>query len=226
MIAAALLLLANTMFAIDQRVADTLYTLEGHRWALKNTVATNLVIHQAGRDLSVLAGIAVLVACLWTLCSERGRRWRKPLAYLLLSTVLATTLVAWIKTWSNMDCPWDLARYGGERPFIGLFQVRPVGLERGVCFPAAHASAGYAWLALYFFLGVVRPQWRMHGLVIGAGTGLLFGISQQLRGAHFFSHDVWTFAICWGTAAGLYCLFWPAQESGREMPMTGAGLPQ
>jgi membrane-associated PAP2 superfamily phosphatase len=28
-------------------------------------------------------------------------------------------------------------------------------------------------------------------------VGLIFGISQQLRGAHFISHDLWTLAICW-----------------------------
>jgi membrane-associated PAP2 superfamily phosphatase len=37
--------------------------------------------------------------------------------------------------------------------------------------------------------------------------GLLFGFSQQLRGAHFLSHDLWTLAICWGTALGLFLWF-------------------
>jgi membrane-associated PAP2 superfamily phosphatase len=24
-----------------------------------------------------------------------------------------------------------------------------------------------------------------------------FGIAQQLRGAHFLSHDLWSFGVCW-----------------------------
>jgi len=222
----AVLLVAVATFDIDQRLADMLYALQGRRWLLKDAISTNLLIHLAGHDLSVLAGSAAAATWLWALQSERGRPWRKPLGYLVLSTVLATTLVAWIKTWSNMDCPWDLVRYGGTKPFVGLLQVRPIGLQRGYCFPAAHASAGYAWVALYFFLGVVRPAWKHYGLMIGLGMGLLFGISQQLRGAHFVSHDLYTFAVCWGTAAGLYCLFWPAHESRRDHATAPAGLPQ
>ena len=98
-----------------------------------------------------------------------------------------------------MDCPWDLLRYGGQRPYVELLHLRPIGLTRGACFPAGHASAGYAWMALYFFFLMARPQWRWWGLAAGAGAGLLFGLSQQLRGAHFLSHDLWTAMICWAT---------------------------
>ena len=205
----ALLVVAGAFFGADQKLADLLYAWEGYHWALRGAVATDRVIHQVGHDLSLLAWTTAFT--LWTvsLGSDRGRPWRKPLGYLVLSTLLATALVAWIKSWSNMDCPWDLLRYGGDRPFVGLFDVRPIGLERGRCFPAAHASAGYAWLSLYFFLGVVRPGWRYSGLLVGLGTGLLFGVSQQLRGAHFISHDLWAFALCWGTTVAVYRLFWP-----------------
>jgi len=32
----------------------------------------------------------------------------------------------------------------------------------------------------------------------------VFGVSQQLRGAHFASHDVWTLTICWIVALLLH----------------------
>jgi len=106
-----------------------------------------------------------------------------------------------------MDCPWDLLRYGGTHPRVGLFGLRPAGLGRNHCFPAGHASGGYAWLALYFFFLAVRPGWRWAGLAAGACLGLVFGVSQQLRGAHFLSHDLWTIAICWTTALALHVAF-------------------
>lgn len=102
--------------------------------------------------------------------------------------------------------PWDLLRYGGRQPFIGLFTLRPEGMPAQACFPAGHASAGYAWLCLYFFALLWRPSWRWTGLWIGLGTGLVFGISQQLRGAHFLSHDIATALICWLLSLGLYVL--------------------
>ena len=192
----------------DRWLADLAYGLEGHAWTLRHAYLTERVVHVMGRDASVVAWLLILAAWLATFGSPRWRRWRRPLAYLLLATLLSVSLVACIKLWSNMDCPWDLLRYGGTRPRVGLFDLRPAGLARGHCFPAGHASGGYAWLALYFFFLVVRPAWRWAGLALGAGLGLVFGVSQQLRGAHFLSHDLWALAICWNTALALHAAFW------------------
>lgn len=99
---------------------------------------------------------------------------------------------------------WDLVRYGGIRAYHGLLQG-PSGVSGG-CFPAGHASAGYAWLSLFFFFSAVKPSWRSYGLVVGAGSGLLLGIDQQVRGAHFMSHDLFTAMICWAVALGPFLL--------------------
>ena len=36
--------------------------------------------------------------------------------------------------------------------------------------------------------------------------GLVFGIAQQLRGAHFLSHDLWALMVCWLVALSLHRL--------------------
>ena len=210
----------------DQALADRLYAAQGQGWPLRSAFATERLIHIGGRDLSTVAWLGVLAA--WLVARTRGvlSAWRTPLAILLASTLLATAVVAWIKSWSNMDCPWDLARYGGVREFVGLLSLRPVGMPRAACFPAGHASAGYAWMALYFFLLATRPGWRWVGLSAGLLLGLLFGGAQQLRGAHFLSHDLWTAAICWTCALGGYLVFHrrsgaavaddPRRTSGRD----------
>ncbi|WP_386746859.1 phosphatase PAP2 family protein [Agrilutibacter niabensis] len=221
---------AWTLLHGDVWLADHVYAWEGHTWVLRHARVTQQLIHLFGRDLSAMAWLAVLAA--WLVATGRTNLapLRKPLLYLLAATALSTLLVAWIKSWSNMDCPWDLARYGGTRPYIGLFALRPAGLERGVCFPAGHAGAGYTWLALYFFLVVVKPQLRWLGLGIGVAAGLLFGISQQLRGAHFLSHDIAAAAICWACAMALHAAFWPAravraEETGSATTGSRAGVP-
>ena len=202
---------------IDQWLADLLYAWQGQQWALRSSFLAEGLIHILGRDLSTAAWLCVLAA--WVVARLRGGmlHWRRPLAMLLLSTLLATALVAWIKSWSNMDCPWDLARYGGTREYVGLLSLRPIGLPRAACFPGGHASAGYAWMALYFFFLVMRPRWRWAGLGVGIGLGLLFGVTQQLRGAHFLSHDLWTAAICWGVALGGYLLQRAADGAGTRV---------
>lgn len=212
-----LLMAIWTLARGDLWLADRIYAWEGGRWALKHGFLIEDVIHVAGRNLSGLAWLGVL-ACF--AIAHHRKAWshlRKPLGYLLLATVAGSLLVAWVKSWSNMDCPWDLLRYGGGRPYVDLFSLRPVGLSRGACFPAGHASAGYAWFALYFYFLAVRPRWRWYGFGAGLALGLTFGIAQQLRGAHFLSHDVWTATICWVAAAAVFLAVWPRGYSATSM---------
>lgn len=213
---AALLLALDVAFGLDQRLADALYAWQGHHWALRHALVTEGLLHRAGRFASLFAWLAVLGAWVASLRSVRAQAWRKPLAYLLLSTLVSTALIAWMKSWSSVDCPWDLLRYGGSHPMLGMFDARPSGLRGGGhCFPAAHAGSGYAWVALSFCLGMVRPRWRNAGLMLGLSVGAVFGFVQQLRGAHFLSHDLVSLALCWSVAALLHRAFWPATSRAQ-----------
>jgi membrane-associated PAP2 superfamily phosphatase len=109
-----------------------------------------------------------------------------------------------MKSWTHVDCPWDLVGFGGTRSYHDLLAALPAHASPGRCFPAGHASAGYAWLALFFFLGDTRPSLRWKGFAVGLGAGVVFGIAQQLRGAHFASHDLWTLMLCWLVAVLLH----------------------
>jgi membrane-associated PAP2 superfamily phosphatase len=211
-----LLIAVWTISRGDQWLADRIYAWQGGRWALKKSFLTDHLIHDAGRNFIVVIWLGVFVTAIVARYREGWSKVRRPLAYLLLATVLSSLFVSWIKSWSNMDCPWDLVRYGGTRPYVRFLELRPVGLPRGVCFPAGHASGGYIWFALYFFLCAVRPSLRGWGLAVGLGLGMLFGISQQLRGAHFLSHDLWTATICWTISASLSLWFWPNGDASAS----------
>ncbi len=203
----SLLIAAWTIGHGDLWLADRVYAWEGGRWALKHAFLTENMIHIVGRNLSIAAWSGVL-ACFMAARYRKGwAHLRKPLGCLLLATLAASLSVAWVKSWSNVDCPWDLLRYGGERPYVDLFSLRPVGLARGACFPAGHASGGYAWCALYFYFAAVRPAWRWYGFATGLALGSIFGIAQQLRGAHFMSHDLWAATICWAAVASVSLAF-------------------
>ena len=189
---------------LDWLLAHRIYAWEGYRWILRDAFLTDHLLHRFGRNLSIAAWLGVLVC--WLLALRRGELTglRRPLAYLMASVLTSTVLIALIKAVSNIDCPWDIEGLGGARPYLGLFDLRPALLPDASCFPAGHASSGYAWAALYFFFLMVHPALRWRGLMLGLGAGALFGAAQQVRGAHFLSHDLWTAAICWVTALALY----------------------
>lgn len=188
----------------DRWLATHIYLWEGGRWALEDGFVTSALVHDAGKRLSALAwlGVCACAAVAWS--RPAWRPWRRPLLYLALAVLLSTSVVAWMKSWTHVDCPWDLAGLGGTRSYHDLLATLPAHAPRGHCFPAGHASAGYAWIALFFFFGRARPRWRWKGLAIGLGAGLVFGISQQLGSAHFASHDAWTLMVCWLVALLLH----------------------
>jgi membrane-associated PAP2 superfamily phosphatase len=186
--------------ALDQPWASWLFRQQGNAWSLKDSFLLETVLHRGGRLLSELAWITLLATTLAHWRTRTADGWTRPAARLLVAVLAATACVAALKAATHMDCPWDLAGFGGERPFVPLFAYRPAGLGAPACFPAAHAASGYAWVALYFFFLRTTPRWRSAGLATGLLVGAVFGLAQQLRGAHFLSHDVASLAVCWTVA--------------------------
>ncbi|WP_110655783.1 phosphatase PAP2 family protein [Salinicola halimionae] len=219
------LMLFFHLYGIDFHIADYLYQWEGGQWLLRDNVIAKSVFHDDGRTLSELMGVVLIVLTVTAFLKKGWNHWRRPLLYLIAAVTASTVTVSLIKNAISMDCPWDLARYGGNLPFIGLWEVRPAGMPDTACFPAGHASAGYAWIALYFCLTVMVPQWKLLGLAIGLGMGLAFGIDQQLRGAHFLSHDLFTLMICWSCSAllGWLMLRHVSVDLESKEPLSSAG---
>jgi membrane-associated PAP2 superfamily phosphatase len=182
----AALAVAVHQSGLDLWLADRIYAAQDLRWGLRHHVLTANVLHDGGRLVSQLAWASVVIAWLLSHRIEALRSWQCALGRLALSALLATAMVATLKHLIPVHCPWDLVRYGG---------TANIGDGGGVCFPSGHASAGYAWMAL---ARVPRStRWRRTGLATGIAAGLLFGLDQQLRGAHFLSHDLWAAALCW-----------------------------
>lgn len=188
---------------VDLQWAGWLYHWEGDAWTLKRHALLENGLHRGGRLLSLLVWLGLLAATAAHWRRRASRHWTRPAARLLIAVLAATASVAWLKSVTQVDCPWDLLGLGGQRPFVPLFAHRPATLGTAACFPAAHAATGYAWVASYFFLLHVAPRWRYAGLAAGLAAGAVFGLAQQLRGAHFLSHDVASLAVCWSVACAV-----------------------
>jgi membrane-associated PAP2 superfamily phosphatase len=202
-IAFIFLLLTIELGGIDRRLADFFYAVEGGRWAWQDAWLTSTLIHKMGKQLSLVIALIILLALVQSYITQKLQRWRREFAYLLCAAGGGSALVGLIKTIAPVSCAWDFTRYGGTREYASVVTEFFHGAGAD-CFPAGHASGGYAWLAFYF-LGVhLQSRWRWAGLAFAMCVGLVFGFSQQIRGAHFISHDVWTLSICWFFSLWLY----------------------
>jgi len=183
------------LIRLDQAIADVIYQAQGNSWHLKNSWVTAIFIHKGGKYLSIT--IALLVLLLWSISYKYSglQIWRRRLGYLFVASALGSLAVSIGKTITDISCPWDFSRYGSH------------------CFPAGHASAGYAWVALYFVGRHTLSIWRWYSLGFSLLLGFIFGFSQQLRGAHFISHDIWSFGTCWIVSLISYYVMLHSHES-------------
>lgn len=190
----------------DFALADELFRLEGGRWQLRDQWLFSEVLHHDGRVLSTVLAVILLSALVVSALSRRFRPFLPGLGTTIGVILVSLGIVNGLKAMTDGSCPWDLSRYGGllSLEAANVFNTIDGG---GRCFPAGHASGGYVWVALYFLARLYSPRWQTPALVLGLTLGGIFGAAQQLRGAHFLSHDLWTLGICWFTAvAGFFWL--------------------
>jgi len=208
---ALLTLLEHT--GLDLWLEDRWFALEGFRWAWRNSWLASTIIHVHGRQLIAAIAFTLLAALALGTKFQSLRDWRRPLVYLLLSIIALPALVAAWKHFSQVPCPWDLARYGGLAAYRHNLAYPLGNVHAGHCFPSGHASGGFALLSCYFaaYLNTDRKlRWLWPGML----TGWVFGLGQQARGAHFLSHDLWSLAWCWFGALALFLLVRPARSGG------------
>lgn len=192
---------------LDTWLSAHFYDAGQHLWPYKDHWFIQKVLHKGGR-LVFFGIIALILGFLGrSFLSSSLKNYRHSLAYLLLASISGPLIIMFLKNHTHIYCPWDLQFFGSTKPYIRWFDSVPNTAPIGHCFPAAHAGSGYTFISFYFFFLSMQPRLKWHGLAFGLKLGLLYGITQQMRGAHFLSHDVASLAICWFMALLLFWLF-------------------
>jgi membrane-associated PAP2 superfamily phosphatase len=211
----------------DVDIAHALFFDARHGWLGAGSWWTNDFLHTAGQWWIRVLVLAALGFWLATFRAAGLRALRRPAAYAIVAFLLSVTVVGFLKWATNVHCPWDLIDFGGVHPYVHLFSQRSALLPRGQCFPAGHASSGYALVALYFVLVERHPRAAKAAMLGAALVGLTFGLGQQSRGAHFMSHDVWSAFIAWTVCVSVYvfgfrCRLWKRSRERLDATSSAA----
>ncbi len=203
---------------LDIWIASHFYDAELKQWPYREHWLTQAVLHKGGRYFVYAIGLGLLLFCLAAYRSKSAfYHYRQPLAFLVLASLLGPLIITYLKSNTHIYCPWNVAEFGGPKPHIRLFDPVPAGLGIGHCFPSGHSGLGFTFVSLYFFFLAVKPAYKFYGLWAGLLMGLIFGLAQEIRGAHFFSHDVVSLAICWFSSLFLFVIYYRKQfHTGRK----------
>ena len=198
-----LFLLAWDASGLDLVLAHWFGTAQG--FALRDHWLFTTVLHEGARRLSWLLVVGLSLAVWWPVGALRQLdRWQR--LQLVVSILLGLALVVAIKRISSTSCPWDLAEFGGLARYVSHWRFGLVDGGGAHCFPAGHASAGFAFVGGYFVLRDRAPRAARIWLATALTAGLVLGVSQQMRGAHFMSHTLWTAWLCWTVAWACHSL--------------------
>ncbi|MES2688484.1 MAG: phosphatase PAP2 family protein [Pseudomonadota bacterium] len=215
----ALLLLAWDFSGLDLPMAHWFGGVGG--FPLRDNFFLMNVLHEGAKRLAWLLALALCLAVWWP------PGWLRRLAphrrlQLAVTTLLAVLVVSTLKSFSTASCPWSLADFGGVARYMPHWEhvFTPDGGSGG-CFPAGHASSGFAFVGGYFAFREAAPAIARRWLSASLLAGVALGLAQQIRGAHFTSHTLWTAFICWCVAWAMDGLFtrmrsWPVSADLRS----------
>lgn len=193
----------------DVYIASKLYNYQGGEWFFREHWLMEDVFHKGARKLNTFFVLCLLLmTCYFCIKRRSHGAVAKACVALSLSIIFSLLSISYFKSITNIACPWSLSLFGGAEPYYHLLEPRPSYLPYHRCFPAGHASSGYAWVALYYFFARLVPKWRFAGLSVGIFLGVMLGFVQQLRGAHFLSHDITTLVLCLLIAKFCFMLFY------------------
>jgi membrane-associated PAP2 superfamily phosphatase len=186
---------------LDVALQDHFYDFSAQRWLVDAREPVGRAIFYTGPKVAVIIPLAVAVLGLAAGPARWRERWaldRRGLWVALAVLITVPMLAAVGKNTSNIFCPSETRRYGGDVPYVKLCEPYPPDdkpAKRGVCFPAGHASGGFALLGL---LGLRRTRaWRNGAIALGLGLGWWMGGYQMLKGAHYLSHTLVTMLVAW-----------------------------
>ncbi len=202
----ALLLLFEPS-AIDLALEDLLYVPGQGFIGARSFFLEDILHDRAKQGVIALAGTVLLVLLGSYILPSQVRIERRRWLYVLFAMVLASSLVTPLKKITEVQCPWNLTRYGGTETYSALTETRAAPVEHvGNCWPGGHASSGFTLFALFFALRDQRPRAARIALLAALGLGTVLSAGRMLQGAHFLSHNLWTALIDWTVCAVLYRL--------------------
>jgi membrane-associated PAP2 superfamily phosphatase len=155
------------------------------------------VLHDGAKTLAWVFTLLLCLGVVWPV----GPFQRLPFARRLqlpVTALLASAVISALKGLNSTSCPWEMAAFGGVAQHLSHWSgwFMPDG-GSGRCFPAGHATSGFAFVGGFFALRHHLPRLARGWLAGALVAGLVLGAVQQLRGAHFMSHTLWTAWICW-----------------------------
>lgn len=187
---------------LDIFIQDFFYDVKTHQWLLdRDEPVLKFIFYDGIKKLLILFAISILLILIFFRKNKTVLEYKKGLIIILLSSIIVPLSVGSLKAVTNMPCPKNIQHFNGKYPDVSVFECYPQEFKEKnpdckiKCWPAGHASGGFALLSLFFLFKSQKNQKR--AVIIALSVGFSMGIYKMLIGDHFFSHTIITMLIAW-----------------------------
>lgn len=188
-------LIVTEYSTLDLWIQDRLFNQESEHWLLSNpSPFVRFVFYDGIKRLLIVFGLSIPILLFFFSDINWVKKYRRGMIIVFLSAITIPSTIGILKATSDVSCPKALQRYGGQIPYVGLFDAH-LSIKRQRCFPAAHASAGFALMSVYYLFKTARK--RKQALTAAIFLGWIMGGYKMLIGDHFFSHTLLSMLIAW-----------------------------
>ena len=185
---------------VDLSLQDKFFNFSTHKWILfSGEQPYKFLFYDGIKKLLIAFAISLLLALIFFRKTKLINDYRRGIIVVVLSAIFVPLIANSIKGQTNMPCPKNEIRYGGIYPRTAVWQNYTSQFklhhEKSKCWPAGHASGGFALLSLIFLFHKRKSK-------ILAGTtamivGWSMGLYKMIIGDHFFSHTLITMILAW-----------------------------
>lgn len=179
---------------IDEKLSSHFFIK--NEWIYRDNFFLEKILHKGGVLFSSAILVGLIIYFFSLLIKKTSDKKRiNYIGFIIISTLITIISIFFFKRWSTLPCPWNSTIYGGGTIRPTIWQMFSLNFPNAHCFPGGHSSAGYSLLSIYFGHLCIYGKRNYMSLLPGVLLGVIFGITQQMRGAHYLSHDMGTIFV-------------------------------
>lgn len=183
----------------DIYIQSFFYNFESKTWLIdKNEPILKFLFYDGLKNLLLLFGLLIFLSLIFLRKKSLVQEYKKGLIIVLLSAIFVPFMIGSLKAISNTPCPCNIVYFNGTYPDIKVFDSYPkdfIQTSKAKCWPAGHASGGFALMALFFlFKNPINQKLALGAALI---VGWSMGTYKMLLGDHFLSHTIITMLMAW-----------------------------
>lgn len=184
---------------LDIFIQNFFYNFELKVWLIdKDEPILKFFLYDGMKIFLILIAVAILFSLVFLRKKRLIQEYKKGLIIVLLSAIFVPLMIGSLKVISNTPCPCNIVNFNGVYPDIKVFDSYPkdfIQPSKAKCWPAGHASGGFALMALFFLFKTPKNQKK--ALIGALIVGWSMGSYKMLLGDHFLSHTLITMIMAW-----------------------------